>query len=127
MNLYEARFKHYAPKGSQEGIKEYFLAANDDMAYLYIDKSHCCSRWEEIIEEIKADEDYDLAEQQKLIDEFRKEIFENKGEIDFEPKLYYPLEKGNGYDGYTRYGWRLVEENISEFEIAVLKGLKIIE
>jgi hypothetical protein len=126
MNLYQTVFKHYAPKGSQDGIKDFFLAEGDEQAFNWVDSEHTCDRWKEYIEELQEDDDYESEEAQIIIDRFRKEIIENKGEIDFEPEGYYLLEVGSGYDGYTRYGWKLIKQDISESEITLLRELEIL-
>jgi hypothetical protein len=127
MNLYKTIFAHYAPKGSQDGIKDFFLAKNNEEAFNFVDSEHCYGRWLEFIEETLADEDYSTEEANEIAENFKKEIIENKGEIDFQPEGYYNLSEGSGYDGFTRYGWELAKENISESEIALLVGLKIIQ
>lgn len=52
MLLVEVRFAHYAPKDSEEGIKELILATNLEQAVAYIDNEHMFGHLKDCEEDI---------------------------------------------------------------------------
>ena len=121
MNLYKTNFKHYAPKDSEEGIKDLFLALNDLDAFNHVDSTHNYDSWQDTIKEFLNDEAYEMFERKGNADEFLESILENKGSINLDLSCELNL-----YYGHTELGWELVKENILEEEINLLKQLNIL-
>ena len=98
-NLYKIEFKHFAPKGSERGIKTLILANNDDEIYQYL-----------LNDGVFYPEDY---EDKKFEDNagksetFKERMIRIKGLLNDEN-----YEITDTYYGVTLIGWSLVKENV---------------
>ncbi len=128
MNLYKHVFTHYAPKDSEYGIKKYFLAENDEEAFLKVYSFGSCLTID-IIENKETQEyegkkyyyidgkEYPLS---LTIEEAKQIIIKARGEMFMEDMSLQDL-----YYGRTYEGWELIQENLTTLEIEVLKDLII--
>ena len=121
INLYRTIFKHYAPKGYEGGIKEYFIANNDSEAFDIVDKKHNYECWHERSEQTNEYEGHG-EEYGEEKGEYKKRMIAQRGQIDDEANNYEDL-----YYGLTHYGWEIVATDITPKDIISLAGLGIIE
>lgn len=133
MNIYKIQSMHYAPKDSEEGIKTYLIAENDESVYKWFisNPEGIHISWEEkkILKydaenDIFIDEDGDDSEEYFTDDEgnpenYKQKILRNKGDIGEE------FDSGDAYYGITQYGWELIKENISDEQLEFLTETKI--
>lgn len=108
MNLYKILFAHSAPKDTKEGIETYLLAENDEEVYNYIDKEYNYECWRDQEEDHEIFTLYDEDCNRIGTETFHEKIMRLKGEIEDEDYDY-----SDAYYGITLYGWKVVEENVS--------------
>ena len=134
MTLYKHIFQHWSQKDSEKGISKYFLAENNREAYnivygfkgiisdcMTVDKIEDSEEDTEVYEIDGKEYDNTLT-----AEEARQIIADKGGELNFDDveslncfqDLYY---------GMRLDGWEVVQENILDNEIRILKRLKIIE
>lgn len=101
MKLYKIDFTHYAPRGSDWGIKEYVLSENDRQVFEYLAKGY--ANWNDILsDDTYIEEDWESYEEFESHQKQRYEdIFNNKGD--------YEEELCDLYYGATRYGWEEID------------------
>lgn len=88
MNLYKIDFVHYAPKGSNFGIKKLILAESDEQVYDYISRNY----------------GYSWSDREADDPGFKPTVMAHKGEWDI-------TELHDLYYGQTTHGWTLLVEN----------------
>ena len=116
MNLYEIRFRHYAPKDSKEGILTYLVAENDKRVYDWlrsepkVDDFTLYNSWAH--KDSPEDGDYEDGFEERII-ECSGDMYDDYSEVD---DLYY---------GATQYGWKLAKENISVDDATIIKELGV--
>lgn len=116
-NLYKIVFKHFAPKDSEEGIKEYVVADNEDQIFDHIVANHS-GGWEDRQE----DEPYDIYNDDFEIigkESFKEKMMRLKGEYHDEG-----VDVSDAYYGVTIMGWEKIE-NTSDGQIKTLLELNI--
>lgn len=122
MKLWELRFRHYAPKDSEEGIIGYLIADSSTQIYDYLKTEPILKDglkygrgiyvgWN--YQDDPCSEGYDENHRQRLID--------CCGE------MYDEEEKVNdAFYGVIHYGWYCVCDEISNLEIATLQSCGIV-
>lgn len=122
MALWELKFRHYAPKGSEEGIICYLVAESSEQIYEFLktdpripdgtdDEKGIYVDWMD-----KDDPDnelYDENHKNRLIG-CCGEMYDDEAELN---DLFY---------GLTHYGWRIIDEHFKKIEINTLKSYGII-
>ncbi len=122
LKLYELLFKHYSQKDSEEGVICYLVANSDEEIYEFIksepnipDGTKCgrniFNSWK--YKDDKEDSSYEDGYKARLI-ECCGEMFDDYADIS---DLYY---------GLTHYGWKCVCEDISKYQIVVLRKCGIV-
>jgi hypothetical protein len=110
MKLYRIKFSHTAPKDTEEGIKGYLLAENEEQVYNYVDEKFNYGCWKDNDEDEDRepiniyDEDYNVIGTET----FKEYILRIKGQMNDEDYDY-----SDTYYGITLLGWELVEENVN--------------
>ena len=132
MNLYAIKFEHYSQKDSQIGIVAYAIAKNDESIYEFIklnphldEHTYISTSWEDNENDGKEYDVYDDKINWIGTQSFKEHIIEVQGEMNSEYANYDDL-----YYGKTYYGWKLIKENIQEYQIKALIetiGLVVIE
>lgn len=141
MKLYKLLFEHWSQKDSEQGIKGFFLAEDDEAAYEliktfekldYNDPLHAYVMWEEQ-EEWNGYDEHDGDEENygfTICDDdynvigmetFKERMIRIGGEMFDEEQ-----ELSDLYYGATRYGWEEVGEILS-LEIKILKNIGILK
>lgn len=119
MKLYEIRFRHYAPKDSEEGIKCYYCTDTDEDVY----------EWLKSEPELKPEEEgiylnwkyKDNPDNEDEFEEgFKERIIKCCGDMYDEESEVYDL-----YYGATQYGWQLVNEDFTYDEYLKLKNMGV--
>lgn len=122
MKLWELRFRHYAPKDSEEGIIGYLIADTSEQIYDFIKTEPTLQddsnydrglyvNWE--YKDNPDDEEYDENHRQRLI-ECCGEMYDEEEEVN------------DAFYGVIHYGWTCVRDKISNLEIATLQSCGII-
>lgn len=118
--LYKILFSHTAPKDTEDGIKTYITAKDDDQVYSFVDEKHNCGCWKDQEEDGEQldiyDDDYNVVGTES----FKEKIIRTKGQMNDED-----YDCSDAYYGITLYGWELVKE-ITDEELSVLTSLGII-
>lgn len=141
MNLYKLLFEHWSQKDSEQGIKGFFLAEDDEAAYEFIkntkfeygDPLYNYNSWDEFEEwngynepDEEGEENYGFMIQNDDWEVIGMETFKERmirlgGEMfDDEHELC------DLYYGVTRYGWECVGK-IRADEIRVLKNVGVLK
>ena len=118
MNLYKIGFTHYSQKDNESGMKEYFLADNDEEVFNYINEKYTYNSWTD-----EDKEDMDIYDDHFNFIEavsYKDFILKNHGD-DKDESLFDDL-----YYGQTTYYWELIKENISDEDINKLIELNIL-
>lgn len=128
MNLYMIQFKHYAPKDSEEGIKGYIVAENDEAVYEFI-KSEPEMLGEKVYNsyaDIESDgEETDVYDDNYNVigtETFKERIIKCRGDMYDEYS-----EVSDLYYGATQYGWVCVVEDITTQDVGGLRYLGILQ
>lgn len=122
MKLWELRFRHYAPKDSEEGIIGYLIADSSGQIYDYLKTEptikdgtkygrDICVSWN--YKDNLDDEEYEENHRQRLID-CCGEMYDDEEEVN------------DAFYGVIHYGWNCVRDEISNLEIATLQSCGII-
>ena len=118
MNLYEIRFRHYAPKDSKEGILTYLLAESDKKVYEWIRSEPKLKNGKSIyVGWMYKDNPDDEDEFEKG---FKERLIECSGDMYDDESEVYDL-----YYGATQYGWKEVNSDITHKEFTELKRLGV--
>lgn len=112
MNLYEIRFKHYAPKGEKEGILLHLYANSDEAVYEWIKSEPKVEGCSTLYNSWKYKEDEEEGFKERIID-CCGDMYDDYSEVD---DLYY---------GATQYGWKMIQEDVHEIFYELLKNLGI--
>lgn len=122
MKLWELRFRHYAPKDSEEGIIGYLIADSSEQIYNFIKTEPSLKdgskygkglyvSWGDL--DNTENEEYDEGHRQRLID-CCGEMYDEEEEVN------------DAFYGVTHYGWVCVRNEISNLEIATLQSCGLI-
>lgn len=118
MKLYEIRFRHYAPKDSQEGVLTYLLAESSEKVYEWL-RSEPTLKNEKSIYVTWMYKD-DLEDEDEFEEGFKERIIECCGDMYDDESEVRDL-----YYGATQYGWEEVNGNITYDEFLELRRLGI--
>lgn len=122
MKLWELRFKHYAPRDSEEGIIGYLIADSSEQIYDYLKSEPTLKDGTEYGRGIYVnwyykddpnDEEYEENHRQRLID-CCGEMYDDEEEVN------------DAFYGVIHYGWNCVRDEISNLEIATLQSCGIV-
>jgi hypothetical protein len=126
-NLYEIQFKHYAPRDSEQGIVTYLIAESNEEVFDWLKDDPELSDERYITTpfgDYEADqESYDVYDNHyNLVSkESRKDqIMRFKGDMN-DPDIALD----DLFYGKTLFGWKLVKEDVSPYEISTVRGLGI--
>lgn len=121
MKLWELRFRHYAPKDSEEGILGYLIADTSEQIYEFLkteptipDGGHgrgIFVSW--MYKDDPENEEYDESHRQRLI-ECCGEMYDEGEEVN------------DTFYGVTHYGWSCVHEEINNLIPTILQSCGII-
>lgn len=120
MKLYEIRFRHYAPKGSKEGILTYLLAESDEKVYEWIRSEPTLSNGKSIYVSWMYKDSLDNDNEDEFEEGFKERLIECSGDMYDDESEVYDL-----YYGATQYGWKEVNSDITHKEFTELKRLGI--
>lgn len=122
MKLWELRFRHYAPKDSEEGIIGYLIADTSEQIYDFIKTEPTLQDDSNFDRGLYVDWMYKDNPDDEVYDEDHRERL-----IDCCGEMYDEEEEVNdAFYGVTHYGWVCVRDEISNLEIATLQSCGII-
>ena len=110
MNLYQVMTKHYAQRGSCNGVWTYVVADSNESLYEYL-KTEPQLNYDDGIEDLCLSWDYIEDD----YEDFKLEMLEHCDEEQTSATNYNDL-----YYGKTFVSWVLVKENISDVEISTI-------
>ncbi len=131
VNLYVLKFRHFAPKDSEDGIKTYLIANSCEEIYEWlktdpeINEGTICTPYKCYEESNKEYEIYD--EDYKVIgtETFKERMCRLQGDM-----FDGDVDISDAYYGITLYGWEIVKENIKREDALMAReklGINIID
>lgn len=122
MKLWELRFRHYAPKDSEEGIIGYLIADSSTQIYDYLKTEPILEDGSKYGRGIYVGWNYqDDPGNEEYEENHRQRLIDCCGE------MYDEEEKVNdAFYGVIHYGWYCVRDEISNLEIATLQSCGIV-
>jgi len=127
MNLYEIRFKHYAPKDSEEGMYTYLIANSDEEVYEWLKSKPELKNGKTIFtgygDDEKEGKELEIFDENYNVigtESFKEKMIRLKGDMNDDD-----VELTDLYYGRTLFGWRLIKEGISEPEINFVENIGI--
>lgn len=123
MNLYEIMLKHFAPRGSEQGIFTYLIAGSDEEVYEWLKTNPSLSDgrslntpFDDYENDKKMLEIYNVDYEIVGHETYREKIIRLKGDLNDDD-----VELSDLYYGQTLVGWDVVKLNITMEQMELLK------
>ena len=126
MNLYVIKFIHYSSKDSIEGIITYLVAKSDKDVYEWlktepeIDGKSLYNSYQENEDD---DEIFDIYNNDYEVigsETFKERMIRLHGQMYDED-----TDVSDAYYGVTHYGWKIIKEDISDYDVILARSLNI--